>query len=82
LSAAMTPGEEASSCLPAQGRCQGEHSDLETLPFKDSAQSSPDKQQLQGPGQKDTYFFLHCWDEWFQSVIAEWEPDKGHWSLP
>ncbi|XP_048192777.1 double homeobox protein 4C-like [Perognathus longimembris pacificus] len=35
---------------------------------------------LQELQHQDKYFFLRCWDEWFQSFIAEWEPENGYWS--
>ncbi|XP_012887526.1 PREDICTED: cone-rod homeobox protein-like [Dipodomys ordii] len=61
------------------GKDPRELTDLATLPLRVSPQPLPGNQPLQ---HQDEYFFLHFWDEWFQSFIAEWEPEKGYYWSP
>ncbi|XP_008848072.1 double homeobox B [Nannospalax galili] len=87
LSTVITLGEEdvytqAPIWLLIQGKGQdlSENSGLAVLPLGDSTQAPPANQLLQDLNQKDIPAFLQCWDEWFQSMLAEWMPDKEYWS--
>ncbi|KAL1765148.1 double homeobox B-like isoform X1, partial [Sigmodon hispidus] len=49
------------------------------LPLDISTQAPAVNQHSQELDQRDLAFLQH-WDEWFQSVLAEWTPDKEYWS--
>ncbi|XP_010627869.1 double homeobox protein B isoform X2 [Fukomys damarensis] len=76
LSMGMTLGVKIPLCTPNQRQCQdpSEHTGSEILPSKHSTQPPPDSQQWLDLGQIDPHLFLQHWDEWLQSVIAEWDP--------
>ncbi|OBS63994.1 hypothetical protein A6R68_07465, partial [Neotoma lepida] len=81
LSPVITPGEEgfhtqAPLWLPIQEKCQdpSENSGLAVPPLDHSTQALAVNQL----DQKD-FAFLQHWDEWFQSMLTEWVPDKEYW---
>ncbi|XP_042546109.1 double homeobox protein B-like [Dipodomys spectabilis] len=71
--------DQQTQSIQGGGRDPRELTDLATLPLRVSPQPLPGNQPLQ---HQDEYFFLHFWDEWFQSFIAEWEPEKGYYWSP
>ncbi|XP_032775168.1 double homeobox protein B-like [Rattus rattus] len=88
LSQVKSPGEkedfhtQAPLQLPIQkrGHNPSENSGLAVPPLEDSTQVSAVNQHFRKPDQKDLGFLQH-WDEWFQSMLAEWMPDKGYWAV-
>ncbi|KAM7336385.1 hypothetical protein ACRRTK_004878 [Alexandromys fortis] len=87
LSPVVTPGEEgfptqAPLCLQIQERRQdpGESSGSAVPPLDSSIQAPAVNQHFQELDQTD-FAFLQHWDEWFQSMLAEWIPDEEYWTL-
>nr|XP_044993655.1 double homeobox protein B-like [Jaculus jaculus] len=85
LPTGVTPGEvgfhkQAPCLLLPPGDPSENTSSLPLLPFKDSPRALPPSEQFQVQDHRDMPLFLKCWDEWFQSMLAEWVPDRGYWS--
>ncbi|XP_005348773.1 double homeobox protein 4C-like [Microtus ochrogaster] len=87
LSPVVTPGEEGFHtqtplCLQIQERQQdpGESSGSALPPLDSSAQAPAVNQHFRELDQTD-FAFLQHWDEWLQSMLAEWIPDEEYWTL-
>ncbi|XP_031218257.1 double homeobox protein B-like isoform X2 [Mastomys coucha] len=86
LSPAKTPGEESFHTQPPlrlliqnRGRNPSENSGLTEPPLENSTEVADVNQHYRKRDQNDSTFLQH-WDEWFQSMLAEWMPDKEYWS--
>ncbi|XP_057625984.1 double homeobox protein B-like [Chionomys nivalis] len=86
LSSVVTPGEEgfhtqAPLCLQIQERRQepGESSGSAVPPLDSSTQAPAVNQHFWELDQTD-FAFLQHWDEWLQSMLAEWIPDEEYWT--
>ncbi|XP_041518960.1 double homeobox protein B-like [Microtus oregoni] len=87
LSPVVTPGEEGFHtqtplCLQIQERRQdpGESSGSAVPPLDSSTQAPAVNQHFRELDQTD-FAFLQHWDEWLQSMLAEWIPDEEYWTL-
>ncbi|XP_052046268.1 double homeobox protein B-like [Apodemus sylvaticus] len=86
LSPVKTPGEESFHTQPSvplltqnRGCNPSENSCLAVMPIEGSTPVPAINQHFWKLDQRESTFLQH-WDEWFQSMLAEWMPDRDYWS--